>query len=665
MSNIASVLRLSIIVYVVEVAIMLAFSIVPTGMQLWLDQYPWFIIVLNTIILTLVSSPLIYLWIIRPFVSARSKAELLQSVEEREQYHGYIFDQLPQGLILEDYSAVKKIVDQLLSEGIEDLKTYLVNQPGLLRQLVAKIRVIDANQALLELFECSSLQQFKDGEVDSSSWWNDDWTEFYASEITNFTGQKKWHKAETSDNRADGLEFQTRIISTVVKGDEDTWKRVLTIHEDITVQHKREELLLGNQITLEKLVKERTSNLETALNATEQSEAFLEACTEIAHLGYAIWDNDLDRDIIVSKELATIHGLTVDEYLHTVNGTEKYLEFVVPHDREKYMDYENSNFAEQDEKRESIEYRITRTDGEIRYLKQYSQPLHPKPDKKDQDIVVIQDITELKQAEIRLKESEALRVQAAEIANKVRGEQERERKAATAQIIQTSKLATLGEMATAIAHELNQPLNIIRMATSNSRRQIAEGTVDAKYLNEKLERIEGQSIRAASIIDHMRMFGREAKEQPQLIDPRKVVSNALDLVGEQLRLAGIKVVTELAQDCPSILGHTIQLEQVLLNVLTNARDAMAASDGESKITLRVFEEDDGLRITCEDTGEGIPEDALPRIFEPFYTTKDMGKGTGLGLSVSYGIIRDMNGTIAGENNNDGAKFTIILPAVTR
>jgi C4-dicarboxylate-specific signal transduction histidine kinase len=81
--------------------------------------------------------------------------------------------------------------------------------------------------------------------------------------------------------------------------------------------------------------------------------------------------------------------------------------------------------------------------------------------------------------------------------------------------------------------------------------------------------------------------------------------------------------------------------------------------------LRVFEEDDGLRITCEDTGEGIPEDALPRIFEPFYTTKDMGKGTGLGLSVSYGIIRDMNGTIAAENKNDGAKFTIILPAVTR
>ena len=102
MSNIESVLRLSIIVYVVEVAIMLAFSIVPTSMQLWLDQYPWSIIVLNTTILTLVSSPLIYLWIIRPFVLVRSKAELLQSVEERKQYHGYLFDQLPQGLILED-----------------------------------------------------------------------------------------------------------------------------------------------------------------------------------------------------------------------------------------------------------------------------------------------------------------------------------------------------------------------------------------------------------------------------------------------------------------------------------------------------------------------------------------------------------------------------------
>jgi len=248
--------------------------------------------------------------------------------------------------------------------------------------------------------------------------------------------------------------------------------------------------------------------------------------------------------------------------------------------------------------------------------------------------------------------------------NKMRMEQESERKEAAAQIIQASKLATLGEMATSVAHELNQPLNNIRMAAGNSRRKIANGTAEPEYLSSKLERIEEQTARAAAIIDHMRMFGRKAEESPESVDPRKVVTNALDLMGEQLKLAGIVVVTEFAEDCSFILGHIIQLEQVILNLLTNARDAIAERDGKAKITLRVFSDAESVHITSEDTGGGIPEDVLPRIFEPFYTTKEMGKGTGLGLSVGYGIIRDMSGTIAAENIDDGARFTITLPSVS-
>jgi PAS domain S-box-containing protein len=245
--------------------------------------------------------------------------------------------------------------------------------------------------------------------------------------------------------------------------------------------------------------------------------------------------------------------------------------------------------------------------------------------------------------------------------NQVRAEQEIERKLASAQIIQSSKLATLGEMATSVAHELNQPLNVIRMAAGNCRRKIFNGIVDIKYISDKLERIDEQTARAASIIDHMRMFGREAKECPEPIDPRNVVINALDLMGEQLRLAGIEIVTEFGENCGCIMGHTIQMEQVILNLLTNARDATVEVERDAKITLRVFEEDGFVQISSEDTGPGIPEDKLSRIFEPFYTTKEMGKGTGLGLSVSYGIVRDMNGTIIAENVDNGARFVVTLP----
>jgi PAS domain S-box-containing protein len=247
--------------------------------------------------------------------------------------------------------------------------------------------------------------------------------------------------------------------------------------------------------------------------------------------------------------------------------------------------------------------------------------------------------------------------------NQVRIEQEIERKEASAQIIQASKLATLGEMATSVAHELNQPLNIIRMAAGNSRRKISKGTINTIYLNDKLQRIEEQTARAAAIIDHMRMFGREATEPPEPIDPRNVVTNALDLMGEQFRLAGIEIVIELPEDCSFILGHTIQMEQVILNLLTNARDAMAESDGVTTVTLRVYEDAENVHITSEDTGGGISEKVISRIFEPFYTTKKMGKGTGLGLSVSYGIVSDMHGVIVAENIRDGARFTITLPIV--
>jgi two-component system C4-dicarboxylate transport sensor histidine kinase DctB len=139
-----------------------------------------------------------------------------------------------------------------------------------------------------------------------------------------------------------------------------------------------------------------------------------------------------------------------------------------------------------------------------------------------------------------------------------------------------------------------------------------------------------------------------------------ILSNALDLVGEQLRLDGVGIVSEFAEGCQSVMCDTIQMEQVALNLLSNARDSMARSDYESKITLRVFADTHGVYITLQDTGGGIAEDALQRIFEPFYTTRELGKGTSLGLSIPYGIMRDMDDTITVETIYDGARFKIAL-----
>lgn len=234
-------------------------------------------------------------------------------------------------------------------------------------------------------------------------------------------------------------------------------------------------------------------------------------------------------------------------------------------------------------------------------------------------------------------------------------------------LIHAAKMATLGEMATGAAHEINQPLNVIRMAAHNARRLLDSGEENPELLLAKIDRIEGQVSRAASIIDQMRMFGRRSDRTPVLFSVREAVDNALVLVREQFGNNGIdlRLDTEI-EGSDNVLGHRDQLEQVLMNLMVNARDAIVSSGSESghSIRIRLVSTDDGGTILLEvsDTGGGVDEGVQERMFEPFFTTKEVGKGTGLGLSISFGIIQEMGGRITVTNQERGACFRIELPA---
>lgn len=232
------------------------------------------------------------------------------------------------------------------------------------------------------------------------------------------------------------------------------------------------------------------------------------------------------------------------------------------------------------------------------------------------------------------------------------------------QLIQSSKMATLGEMATGVAHELNQPLNVIRLVVANIQRKAEKGPFEPGYLADKLAKVVSQIERAAAVIDHMRIFGRTPSAEMAPLDAGEMIDAAVGLIGEQLRLSDIALITEIPDVSPSILGHQVQIEQVLLNLLSNARDAINEAQSTYKqiyLGIRNNDEANTLGIYVEDTGGGIPNDVLPRIFDPFFTTKNIGHGTGLGLSISYGIVRDMGGTLEAENIEHGARFTITLP----
>ena len=238
------------------------------------------------------------------------------------------------------------------------------------------------------------------------------------------------------------------------------------------------------------------------------------------------------------------------------------------------------------------------------------------------------------------------------------------------QLIQASKLATLGEMATGVAHELNQPLSVIKTVSSffikkmNKRERIAEDTLSAM-----LVKVDGNVDRASKIINHMREFARKSELDLEPVQVNEVLERSFDIFRQQLKIRGIELIWDPQDNLPKILADPGRLEQVFINLLVNARDAIEKkweSTGykseDDKITVKTRKEGQTVVVELNDTGLGIPATIMDKIFEPFFTTKEVGKGTGLGLSISYGIIKECGGNIQVlPMKGEGACFIITFP----
>lgn len=247
------------------------------------------------------------------------------------------------------------------------------------------------------------------------------------------------------------------------------------------------------------------------------------------------------------------------------------------------------------------------------------------------------------------------------------------RKTAQAQLMQSSKLASLGEMAAGMAHELNQPLNVIRMAADNSLFMIDEdGETDIDIHRRQFEVIAEQSVRMAAIIDHMREFARIDDENAEPVDPFKAVRRGAEFFTEPFRTDNIRLDVNLPDEEVEVLGHHILLEQLIVGLLQNACDAILegrrqrgseteSRSGQIDISASVIRRDNLIAIRVTDNGGGVPGALIDQIFEPFFTTKPVGKGTGLGLYVGNEIVKRMDGVLTVENSPTGAVFTVELP----
>jgi PAS domain S-box-containing protein len=231
------------------------------------------------------------------------------------------------------------------------------------------------------------------------------------------------------------------------------------------------------------------------------------------------------------------------------------------------------------------------------------------------------------------------------------------------------RLATVGEMAATVAHELSQPLQVIDLACQTAREELSDSAergsaVDPQFLAAKLERISNQVERATRIVGDLRAFvrGAGAGDEPVPFRIADAVRGAVDLTSHGLRQHRVTLSASLPDDLPAVVGHVERLEQVLVNLINNARDAGGRT---VSVTASAVERDGHpqVRIAIEDSGPGIAPDVLPRLFLAFVTTKARGKGTGLGLRICRRIVEEMGGSISATNRAEGgACFEILLPA---
>jgi PAS domain S-box-containing protein len=269
------------------------------------------------------------------------------------------------------------------------------------------------------------------------------------------------------------------------------------------------------------------------------------------------------------------------------------------------------------------EVSIRRLDGEARYVETKAAFITYQGAPAAQ--IVMRDITEKKQTQQRLAE--------------------------------TSRLASVGELAAGVAHEINNPLtSVLGYAELLMRQDIPD------RIRRDLNTIAYDAQRASKVVQNLLSFSRRAEPEVRPEDVTKIVDQAIELKAYEFRVNNIQYETDYDTKGARALVDRHQLTQVAINLLTNAEQAMTEANGGGKLTISTSIVDGQVRISIADDGPGIPSSAFDRVFDPFFTTKEVGKGTGLGLSICYGIVQQHNGELSVENNQDGgATFHIDLP----
>jgi len=359
----------------------------------------------------------------------------------------------------------------------------------------------------------------------------------------------------------------------------------------------------------------------------------------VENVAEAIAINIDAKRVFVNQAYLDIHGL---QDVSQVVG-KPLSQFIHPEDRE-YVVARSLARQRGEPTLSSYEYRVLRTDGEVRTVQTLAVPFQYRG--QSATLAVIRDVTEQKQVE----EERAQSARALE-------ETLRDLQVTQQQLIQSEKLAAIGQLVSGVAHELNNPLTGIWGTTQLIMRRGVD-----ESLREDLEVIQQEASRAVKIVQNLLSFAREHKSEKRLASIHEALERTLELRAYEMKTSGIELEVELHPDFPETSFDFHQMQQVFLNIIVNAEQAMSEAHGGGKLSVRTEKGDGKIKISFTDNGPGISRENQAKVFDPFFTTKEVGKGTGLGLSICYGIVLDHGGRLWLDSEvGKGTTFTVEMP----
>jgi PAS domain S-box-containing protein len=293
--------------------------------------------------------------------------------------------------------------------------------------------------------------------------------------------------------------------------------------------------------------------------------------------------------------------------------------------------------------------------GSKRYYEVSIYPIWEKDGKIGKFIHISRDITQHKKEEAEITRRLELMVE----------ERTRQLRETHGKLLHQDKMSSLGKLSASVVHEINNPIAGILNLIMLMKRIVTEDAIGADQMDQfikYLDLMETETQRTSRIVSNLLTFARQSKMELRRLDLNRLIDQTILLNANQLKLDGIKVVKHFEPNLPEMVGSEDQLQQVFMNLVSNAAEAMEGTGGTLRIETRHTLQDGRIHVIFTDTGIGIPEESCSKLFEPFFTTKKKGKGVGLGLSVAYGIVKELGGSIFVKSQpGEGSAFHIKLP----